>query len=128
MTPNLLEIAIRMVPRVRDCRFSSVTSRGSPAKAGPSAFSNPATALSIGTTWYPTPRPLARSARRLDGFAERRELAGERAIAVQGKRGAVEHELVLPADLVDIDQRHAALGHPRHRDVETELVLVTGIG
>src|SRR4030095_13125152 len=66
--------------------------------------------------------------RRLDGFAEGRELEGERAIAVQGKRGAVEHELVLPADLVDIDQRHAAPGHPRPRAVETKPLRVTGIG
>jgi hypothetical protein len=42
--PNLLEIAIRIVPRAR-ALFSSVTSRCSPANTGASACSNPRTAL-----------------------------------------------------------------------------------
>ncbi len=65
--------------------------------------------------------------RRLDNFAKGRELEGQPAIGVEGKRGAIEDELVLAADLVDIDQRDAALGHAGDRDVETHLVLVTGV-
>src|SRR5258707_6187968 len=65
--------------------------------------------------------------RRLDNFAKGRELEGQPAIGVEGKRGAIEDELVLAADLVDVDQRDAALGHAGYRDVETQFVLVTSV-
>ena len=206
-----------MVPRARACRFSSVTSRGRPAKIGASACSSPRTALSIGTTSYCTPsefggaggivegglrrEPIGQhdatdatcserigrqrrhqrrvdAARKpehdpleavlvdivaqaqhageivgpvalfdrndrsvdaapaiagalpsqgLDGFTKVRELEGERAIGVQAERRAVEHKLVLAADLVHIDERQIAFGDARHGDVESNLVLVAGI-
>ena len=47
--PNLFDTAIRMVPRARACRFSSVTSREVPASTPARADSRPFTALSIGT-------------------------------------------------------------------------------
>ena len=47
---------------------------------------------------------------------------------MQPERGAVEHQLVLPADLVDVDQRQAALGDARDRDVEPHVVLVAPVG
>ena len=56
------------------------------------------------------------------------QLAGERAIGVEHEGGAVEDQLVLAADLVEIDQRQAALGHARGRDVEPLLGLAAPIG
>ena len=47
---------------------------------------------------------------------------------MQPERGAVEHELVLAADLIDVDDRQVAFGDARHRDVEAHLVLVALIG
>src|SRR5262249_56399612 len=46
-------------------------------------------------------------AHRADDFAKGRELKAEPAIGMQTERGAVEHEHVLAAHLVDIDHRHA---------------------
>src|SRR5262249_22433486 len=67
-------------------------------------------------------------AQRLDDLVKGRELEGERAIGVQAERRAVEYELVLAADLVDMDQRHAALGHAGDGKVEAHVVLVARIG
>ena len=61
-------------------------------------------------------------------FAKRRKLERQRAVGVQPERGAVEDELVLAADLVDIDDRQVAFGHARDRDVEPDIVLVAPIG
>ncbi|MCY1313990.1 hypothetical protein D9M70_645690 [compost metagenome] len=47
--PNLLEIAIRMVPRVRLCRFSSVMPDSVPSNMSESALKNPSTGSEIGT-------------------------------------------------------------------------------
>ena len=47
---------------------------------------------------------------------------------MQAERRAVEHELVLAADLVDVDQRQVALGDARDRDVEADVVLVAPVG
>src|SRR5262249_56183739 len=66
-------------------------------------------------------------AQRLDDLVKGRELEGERAIGVQAERRAVEYELVLAADLVDIDQRHAALGHAGDGKVEARAGLVSRI-
>jgi hypothetical protein len=44
---NLFERAMRSVPRMRGCRFSSVRSSSSPAKLGPSSSRNAAWAGSI---------------------------------------------------------------------------------
>ncbi len=49
-------------------------------------------------------------------------------IGVEHERGAVEHQFVLAADLIDVNQRQACLGHARHRDVETDVGLVAPIG
>jgi hypothetical protein len=50
IAPVLLEIAINNVPRVRACRFSSVMSRGIPAKVSDKISSKPFTAFAIGST------------------------------------------------------------------------------
>ena len=63
-----------------------------------------------------------------DALLERRQLRSEREIAVERERRAVEHQLVLAADLVEIDQRQAAFGDPRHRHRQPHVVLVAGIG
>ncbi len=63
-----------------------------------------------------------------DAFAERRKLEGERAVGIEAERTAVEHDLVLSADGVEIDQRQAALDHARDRDVEPHLRLVAMVG
>src|SRR5216683_3146129 len=48
IAPVLLEIAISSVPRVRACRFSSVMSRGNPAKVPERISSKPFTACAVG--------------------------------------------------------------------------------
>ena len=70
----------------------------------------------------------ARPVRRHHGLAERRQLERERAVGIERERGAVEHQLVLAADLVDVDERQAALGDARDRDVEADVALVAPIG
>ena len=57
--------------------------------------------------------PLPHGAR--DHRPEGGKLDGEAAVGVQRERRAFEHDLVLPADHVEIDQRQAALDHPRRR-------------
>ena len=52
-----------------------------------------------------------------------RHLHGEAAVGVEHERGAVEHQFVLAADLVDVDQRQARLGHARHGDVHAQIGL-----
>ncbi|MNY76549.1 hypothetical protein D3C86_2161670 [compost metagenome] len=47
--PNLLEIAIRIVPRVRLCRFSSVMPWSVPSNMSDSDARNPSTGSEIGT-------------------------------------------------------------------------------
>ena len=49
-------------------------------------------------------------------------------IGVERKRSAVEHQFVLPADLVQIHHRQPALGHARHRDRQPQIVLVARVG
>ena len=61
-------------------------------------------------------------------FAKSRKLEGERAVAMQAERRAVEYQLILAADLIDIDERQIALGDPLDRDVEAHVVLVAPIG
>jgi hypothetical protein len=63
-----------------------------------------------------------------DRFAERRKLERDRAVGIEAERSAVEHDLVLPAHRVEIDQRQAALDHARDRDVETDLGLLAVVG
>ena len=52
----------------------------------------------------------------------------DRKIGVQRERGAVEHQFVLAADLVEIDQRQPAFGDAGHRDRQPQIVLVARIG
>ena len=59
---------------------------------------------------------------------EGRELECERAIGVDAERGAIEDELVLPTDLVEIHHRQAAFLHAGHGDVEADIGLVALIG
>ena len=49
-------------------------------------------------------------------------------IGVEREGCAVEHQFVLAADLVEIDQRQAALGDARDRDRQAQVVLVARIG
>jgi hypothetical protein len=49
MPPSLLEIAIRIEPRARDCMFSSVMSGWRPANIFASALPKPSTGSAIGT-------------------------------------------------------------------------------
>ena len=63
-----------------------------------------------------------------DVLFERRQLRGDRKIGVQRERRAVEHQLILPADLVEIDQRQTAFGNTSHRDRQPQIVLVARIG
>jgi hypothetical protein len=58
--PNLLESAIISTPRTRAWMFSSVTSRGRPAKTGPSAASPAATTSAMAMVSKRSPRFLAR--------------------------------------------------------------------
>ncbi len=69
-------------------------------------------------------RPLQRD----DTFAEGRKLRCQRTIGIQHERRAVEHQFVLAADLVEVNQRQIALGHPRHRDRQPDIILVARIG
>ena len=49
---------------------------------------------------------------------------GEAAVGVEGEGGALEHQLVLAADEVEIDQRQAALDDAGDRDALTDRELV----
>ena len=64
--------------------------------------------------------------------AEGGQLRAEAAVGVERERAAVEHELVLSADHVEIDERQAALDDARHGDVlaNGELVALVrrGVG
>ena len=60
-------------------------------------------------------------------LAKGRKLGGKRAVGVEHEGGAVEHELVLAANLVEIDQRQPAFRHPRHREIEADLGLVAAL-
>src|SRR5690606_31759708 len=44
-------------------------------------------------------------------------------VAIEDERGAVENELILAADLVDIGERQPGLGHARHRDIHADVDL-----
>ena len=61
-------------------------------------------------------------------FLKCRELECQRAIGVQAERDAIEYELVLAADLVDIDRRKPLLGHARDRDVEPHVAFLSPVG
>src|SRR5258707_14743266 len=79
-----------MVPRARACRFSSVTSRGWPAKTGARAFSSPRTAPSIGTTSYLTPSASASRPAASRDYGKKNGFKG----GVVGVLGGVESALV----------------------------------
>src|SRR5205823_1537545 len=56
-----------------------------------------------------------------------RKLECERAIAVQSKRCTVEHQLILPAHLVYIEDRQVAFRYTCDRDIEPHGLLVAPI-
>ena len=58
---------------------------------------------------------------------ERRQLRRDREIGVQRERCAVEHQFVLAADLVEIDQRQPAFGDAGNRDRQPHIVLVARV-
>ena len=62
------------------------------------------------------------------GLAQSRKLRADAAVGVEHERGAVEDELVLAAQHVEVDQRQAGLDHARDRDVEPVLGLAAPIG
>ena len=59
-----------------------------------------------------------------DRLAEEGKTMGERAVSVHDERSAVEHELVLATDLVDVRERNAGFGRARSRQLEPFLELV----
>ena len=59
---------------------------------------------------------------------ERPALRGEAPVGVEHEGRAIEHQLVLAADLVAVDQRQAGLGDPRDREVEAHVRLVVLVG
>ncbi len=65
-----------------------------------------------------------------DAFDELRHLEGERAVAIEAEGTAIEDQLILPAELVDEDQRQAGLDDAgeRHLLALTGLVLPVGRG
>ena len=67
---------------------------------------------------------LALPARRRDLLAPGGELGRERVVGIEREGGAVEHQLVLPADLINVDERQARLVHARHREIEALVGLV----
>ena len=75
-----------------------------------------------------TPATLAlRPAKRRDVFLKARQLERERTIGIQTKRRAVEHQFVLTADLIEIDQRQTAFGNARDGDRQTHVVLLARV-
>src|SRR5712671_3972773 len=110
MWPNLLESAIRVTPRARLCRFSSVMSGARPANCGASIAPKACIAGSIETVSRRTASRRAHSdaapglalalpLRDGDGLGEARQLRLQRAVGVDDEGSAVEHQLVLAADL-----------------------------
>ncbi len=61
---------------------------------------------------------LALPARRHNRFGKGRKLHRQRRIRVQHERPALEHQFVLPADLIEIDQRQPGLRHAPDRDAQ----------
>src|SRR6478735_7370427 len=57
-----------------------------------------------------------------------RQLQGERAVAVEHEGRAVEHEFVLPADLVGVNERQPGLGDARFGDAVARFLFVHPIG
>ncbi len=57
---------------------------------------------------------------------EPRRLGDQPAIGVERERGAIEHQLVLAADEVEVDQRQAGFRHPCHGKLHP-VVLLAGL-
>ena len=75
--------------------------------------------------------PAAAVAAELDGrdlLAERGELGLERAVGAERERAAVVDHLVLAADLVEIDQRQAALDHAVDGELHAHVGLADLVG
>jgi hypothetical protein len=53
-----------------------------------------------------------------------RHLAGERPVGIEHERCPVEHQLILPADLVEIDHRQAGFGDTCNNQVQPHILLV----
>ena len=70
---------------------------------------------------------VAPPARERDVFAERRKLRANSPISVEHERRAVEHQFVLAADHVEVDQRQPGIDDARHRDVQTMLRLAAPV-
>ena len=67
-------------------------------------------------------------AQRDDALLEGGQLRRDRKIGVERERRTIEHQFVLSADLVEIDQRQAALGNTGNCDRQPQIVLVARIG
>ena len=85
-----------------------------PAGAGRSGRARPAARRSS------APRSPAGQRQRLD---EAGRLRHQPAVGVEREGAAVEHQLVLAADLVDVEQRQPGLGHPRHGELQPQVLL-----
>src|SRR3546814_334888 len=64
----------------------------------------------------------------LDRLLEGGKLRGEAVVGVQHEGGAVEHQLVLAAYLVHVDERQACLAAALHRELDALLGLVQLVG
>ena len=51
-----------------------------------------------------------------------------RPIGIERKRDPVEHQFILAADLIDVDQRQSRFDHAAHRDIEPMLGLAAPVG
>src|SRR5262249_32217639 len=90
-------------------------------------------AIGFNTVYQPTVFAVpggvaANPVRRDNRFLKRGKLEGQRAIRVQAKRYAIEHQLILASDLIDVDCRQPLLGNPCHRDIEPHVTLLAPIG
>ena len=70
----------------------------------------------------------ARPVRQRDLFHKRAHLEGQRRIGIEAEGCPVEHQLVLSADLIEIDQRQAGFGHTQRGDIQPLVVLVAPVG
>ena len=59
-----------------------------------------------------------------DVLLEHRHLQRQRPVGIQHEGGAVKHQFVLPADLVEIGHGQSRFGHARHHEIEPDIILV----
>ena len=55
---------------------------------------------------------------------EHRHLQCKAPVGVEHERRAIEHQFILPANLIEIGKRQAAFRYPRHHEVKAHVILV----